>query len=157
MDRKQGNPKVAESLRNRLYALGYRDMTEFCRASGIPLSHETVRRALNGERLWPENMVKIATYLDFTPEEIRRLLEQLGDKFWIRYIGNSALSQQEEVLLLAIKKILSKSGEAKGLLRTQLELVAKVAGVSIDTEMEFLQRCSCPHLRIEEVNHIQDH
>ena len=86
-------------------ALGFKDLTEFKKASKTKLSFETCRRAINEGRrnLMPHVVIELMQSMDFTPEEIAAELKARGDKHVYKLVGASSkgmvLSDREKELI----------------------------------------------------------
>lgn len=137
---KQKEKDLMEELRKgfieRMEGLGYHDITDFWRRSGIETSHETVRRALHGGKpVSIESVIKIAAHLDYSPKEIAEITKALGDDFWHRIIDSeSAVSESDIRLVDKLHRIFNAKPSLRAKFTSDVELLAEVAGVTEEGE-----------------------
>lgn len=102
--------KVINILLKRMYEVGYKDVTEFAKRSGVGLSFETCRRAMleDKQNIRLEYVVKIMRFLDFNINDIGSELLRRGDDNLIHLISDSAkgvvLNKQEKEIIDSIRK-----------------------------------------------------
>jgi len=113
----------------------YTDILDFVNRSGVPLSFETVRRAIKDIKpVSIPSLILICKYLSCTKEEIKDIIKELGDQDFHELIGDQKgmeLTQIEEAIILAIRKIRQKEPLSLHTLATQIELIAKAYGVDV--------------------------
>ena len=118
----------------------YTDILDFVNRSGVPLSFETVRRAIKDIKpVSIPSLILIYKYLGFTKEEIRDIIKELGDQDFHELIGNQngmELTQIEEAIIAAIRKIRQKEPLSLNTLATQIELIAKAYRVDVSEEFK---------------------
>lgn|SRR5574337_288819 len=132
---KKANKLLLEKLQEN-----YEDIAEFKRRTGVPLSFETVRRAiyLNQDMSIPA-LIVLCKYLGFTPLEIKKIIMDAGDKEFSSLIGDqetvSQISELEKTLLEIYRKIKSKNTVAE-----HLALIAQADGVNIASLINRLKK-----------------
>ena len=118
----------------------YTDILDFVNRSGVPLSFETVRRAIKDIKpVSIPSLILIYKYLGFTKEEIRDIIKELGDQDFHELIGDHKgmeLTQIEEAIIVAIRKIRQKEPLSLNTLATQIELIAKAYQVDVSEEFK---------------------
>jgi hypothetical protein len=118
----------------------YTDILDFVNRSGVPLSFETVRRAIKDIKpVSIPSLILIYKYLGFTKEEIRDIIKELGDQDFHELIGDHKgmeLTQIEEAIIAAIRKIRQKEPLSLNTLATQIELIAKAYQVDVSEEFK---------------------
>ncbi len=104
------------------------DLADFVKRSHMPVSMETVRRALyEGKAISIPSLILIAKYLRFTPNEIKQIIQDAGDVDFSELIGdqNTILQPWEKAILEASRQIVDKKGKAAlNVIADQLALVA---------------------------------
>jgi DNA-binding transcriptional MerR regulator len=118
----------------------YTDILDFVNRSGVPLSFETVRRAIKDIKpVSIPSLILICKYLGFTKEEIKDIIKELGDQDFHELIGDQngmELTQIEEAIIVAIRKIRQKEPLSLNTLATQIELIAKAYRVDVSEEFK---------------------
>ena len=118
----------------------YTDILDFVNRSGVPLSFETVRRAIKDIKpVSIPSLILICKYLSFTKEEIKDIIKELGDQDFHELIGDHngmELTQIEEAIIVAIRKIRQKEPLSLNTLATQIELIAKAYRVDVSEEFK---------------------
>ena len=118
----------------------YTDILDFVNRSGVPLSFETVRRAIKDIKpVSIPSLILIYKYLGFTKEEIKDIIKELGDQDFHELIGDHngmELTQIEEAIIVAIRKIRQKEPLSLNTLATQIELIAKAYRVDVSEEFK---------------------
>ena len=118
----------------------YTDILDFVNRSGVPLSFETIRRAIKDIKpVSIPSLILIYKYLGFTKEEIRDIIKELGDQDFHELIGDHngmELTQIEEAIIAAIRKIRQKEPLSLNTLATQIELIAKAYRVDVSEEFK---------------------
>jgi len=113
-------------------------ITDFVETSGIPVSMETVRRAVNhGRPVSIPSLLLIAKYLGFSIPEIKQILQNAGDTDFSALIVDQEthLSVKEEALIEIYRKLKSSRP-----IEDYLALLAKADKVNIKKELSRLKR-----------------
>lgn len=137
--------ELKKMLRDRLDSEGWDNVRAFCKQTKIPISSETVRRALHDEytSLEPASMAIICRYLRFTNAEIRDILKTYtSDRDLWRMISDDPehLSIYEVAVAKAYRKIVGARGEFIGKIAYYLEVIGEAAAVDIKQEIGLLRR-----------------
>ncbi|MGO9017760.1 MAG: hypothetical protein ACLQVJ_05335 [Syntrophobacteraceae bacterium] len=135
-------------LFDRMVSEGYENVRKFHIESRIPLSPETVRRALSDvdyyKAMETSTLIIVCVHLNFKADEIREILvNYTDDKYFHKLIGKQpkeALSVYDEAIVKAVSEIVKANPEAPKLVADMLDFVAKGSGVDISEYSDKIRR-----------------
>lgn len=133
---KKAIDKIANKIKN-----GWGTPTEFRRQTQAPVANYTIMRLLDnsGDAVAAQTVILVAFFAGFSMPEIADLLKQMGDKTWPRILaGSTAPTIREKALLDAAQKITKKDPSMWGTIASNLELIARAAGVDVSDEIKKL-------------------
>lgn len=118
---------------------GYTDLADFKERSGCPMAIESIRKAVYlGVPVTIPILLIIVKCLEFDHKQIRKILQDAGDKDYWPLIGDQEgvqLDEQETTLLEAFRKIKMKGGDKIiNQLADYLELTGKAVDVDVSGE-----------------------
>ena len=137
--------ELKKMLRDKMESEGWDNVRNFCKQTRIPISSETVRRALHDEytNLEAASLAIICRYLRFTNAEIRDILKTYTsdrDRWRMISADPEHLSIYEVAVANAYRKIVGARGEFSGKIADYLEMVGEAAAVDIKQEIGLLRR-----------------
>lgn len=153
-----GMAKITQQLNERFKAQGWGSYRQFTHASKVPLSMETVRRALNGDDekcIEPLSLAVICRHLAFNNDEIRDIIREyaqdtdiddklrnLADDFWpmLGKADSQRLSVYDKAMLSSCKQIAGDNYKQMAMLANQLDLVARALRVDVTEHTRLLRR-----------------
>lgn len=97
-----------ELLQQKFQATKYGNVTDWIRGEGVELSLQTCTRILlRGDDMGIVAMLSIAACLGCTPEELRWIAKEKGDKILHKFISSNAVAHDETELLEAYSSLSS--------------------------------------------------
>lgn len=125
--------KLQQAMRNKLHELGYGDVTDFAKKTGLDkhVSFETIRRAFNSNDrpVAPPTLALILRSLLYLPSEIRNELQLSGDTIYYTLLPASEageeLSHLEQLCLDTCREVIRNGSEARNDLANSFDIISR--------------------------------
>lgn len=132
-------------LMRRLEGQGGNNLWHFSHTSGIPFSHDVVRRCFgeHQKQVDVSSLAAVMLCLNYTHAEIKTLLrDYTNDDIMWRLIGpdTEGVTFDEQAMLYAYRKLVAKRPELRNNIAGQLKLLAGAVDVDIQSEVAALMR-----------------
>ena len=140
--------ELRKLLSERMISEGFENVRQFHIESRIPLSPETVRRALSDvdyyKAMETSTLIIVCVHLHFTADEIREILvNYTDDKYFHKLIGKqpaNALSVFDDALVKATSEIVQADPNSVKLVGDMLDFLAKGSGVDVSEYTDKIRR-----------------
>jgi hypothetical protein len=142
-----------KKIKERLLELGYPDVASLVKRSGLgsAIVFETARRTFYDDKkpVHPLSLGVVMRFLDYSVDEIRQAVTDLGGSGYALLIGGSdqQLATWEEGMLSAARQIVRQHPRGLEHLSAFLTALSDAYGIDCDEDLQKLKRGKVPKLR----------